>query len=86
MQRLARTLFSTLSASYLECAPVVFSPSVNPPDTDLQMLTAAMEITRTLYGVILQSGSQVRTPFILMLHVAYLDWTRELTWCPVATS
>lgn len=56
--RLARTLFSTLSASYLECAPVVFSPSVNPPETDLQMLTASMEITRILYSGILQSASQ----------------------------
>ncbi|KAL4064905.1 hypothetical protein V8B97DRAFT_1181617 [Scleroderma yunnanense] len=58
LMRLARTLFSTLSVSYLDCAPVVFSPSVNPPETDLQLLTAAMEITRTLYSVVLQSTTQ----------------------------
>ncbi|KIJ68364.1 hypothetical protein HYDPIDRAFT_36848 [Hydnomerulius pinastri MD-312] len=55
IMRLARTLYATLTASYLDCAPVVFSPSTNPPETDLQMLTAALGITRTLYSTILQS-------------------------------
>jgi len=77
MQRLARTLFSTLSASYLECAPVVFSPSVNPPETDLQMLTASMEITRTLYSGILQSASQVR-PSIFIRQATQMHRTRVL--------
>ncbi|KAG6334294.1 hypothetical protein ID866_4791 [Astraeus odoratus] len=57
--RLARTLLSTLTASYLDCAPVVFSPSMNPPDTALQLLTEAMEVTRTLYGKILQHDVDV---------------------------
>ncbi|KAI6047569.1 hypothetical protein EDC04DRAFT_2619015, partial [Pisolithus marmoratus] len=59
LMRLARALHPTLIASYLDCAPVVFSPSISPPDTDLQLLTVAMELTRTLYSVVLQSASQV---------------------------
>ncbi|KAI6136704.1 hypothetical protein F5141DRAFT_1229076 [Pisolithus sp. B1] len=39
--RLARALHPTLIASYLDCAPVIFSPGINPSDTDLQLLTAA---------------------------------------------
>lgn len=58
LMRLANALHPTLIASYLECAPVIFSPSINPSDTDLPLLTTAMEITRTLYSVILQSASQ----------------------------
>ncbi|KAI6007344.1 hypothetical protein EDD15DRAFT_2396785 [Pisolithus albus] len=58
LMRLARVLHPTLIASYLDCAPTTFSPGVNPSDTDLQLLTAAMEITRTLYSVILQDASQ----------------------------
>ncbi|KAI6132763.1 hypothetical protein EV401DRAFT_218114 [Pisolithus croceorrhizus] len=56
--RLARALHPTLIASYLDCAPVIFSPGINPSDTDLQLLTAAMEITRTLYSAVLQDASQ----------------------------
>jgi pre-rRNA-processing protein IPI1 len=61
---LSRTLYATLTAAYLDCAPVVFSPSTNPPETDLQMLTAALKITRTLYSSILQKtghGSDLST-------------------------
>ncbi|KAF9242864.1 hypothetical protein BU15DRAFT_72514 [Melanogaster broomeanus] len=54
IMRLSRTLYATLTAAYLDCAPVVFSPSTNPPETDLQMLTAALRITRTFYSAILQ--------------------------------
>ncbi|KIK28472.1 hypothetical protein PISMIDRAFT_90735 [Pisolithus microcarpus 441] len=57
LMRLARVLHPTLIASYLDCAPITFSPGVNPSDTDLQLLTAAMEITRTLYSVILQDAT-----------------------------
>ncbi|KAG1826020.1 uncharacterized protein BJ212DRAFT_1317584 [Suillus subaureus] len=51
---LARTLYSTLLASYLDCAPVVFSPSANPPEAELNLLTVTARIMRTLYGSILQ--------------------------------
>lgn len=51
---LARTLYSTLLASYLDCAPVVFSPSTNPPEAELNLLTVTARIMRTLYGSILQ--------------------------------
>ncbi|KAF9229363.1 hypothetical protein BS17DRAFT_688726 [Gyrodon lividus] len=53
--RLTRTLYAILTATYLDCAPVVFSPSTNPPETDLQMMAAALNITRTLYSAIMQS-------------------------------
>ncbi|KAI6162256.1 hypothetical protein EDD17DRAFT_598024 [Pisolithus thermaeus] len=58
LMHLARALHPTLIASYLDCAPVIFSPGINPSDTDLQSLTAAMEITRTLYSAVLQDASQ----------------------------
>jgi pre-rRNA-processing protein IPI1 len=51
---LARTLYSTLLASYLDCAPIVFSPSANPPEAELNLLTVTARIMRTLYGSILQ--------------------------------
>ncbi|KAG6381242.1 hypothetical protein JVT61DRAFT_5646 [Boletus reticuloceps] len=40
---------------FLMAHPVVFSPSTNPTETEVQMLMAAFKITRTLYGAILQS-------------------------------
>ncbi|KAG0708942.1 hypothetical protein DFH29DRAFT_889805 [Suillus ampliporus] len=56
---LARTLYSTLLASYLDCAPVVFSPSANPPEAELNLLTVTARIMRTLYGSILQNRFSV---------------------------
>ncbi|KAG1755203.1 uncharacterized protein EDB91DRAFT_1242401 [Suillus paluster] len=56
---LARTLYSTLLASYLDCAPIVFSPSVNPPEAELNLLTVTARIMRTLYGSILQNRFSV---------------------------
>ncbi|KAF8140186.1 hypothetical protein EV363DRAFT_1393099 [Boletus edulis] len=55
IMRLSRTLYPTLTATFLDGAPVVFSPSTNPTETEVQMLMAAFKITRTLYGAILQS-------------------------------
>ncbi|KIJ21676.1 hypothetical protein PAXINDRAFT_5824 [Paxillus involutus ATCC 200175] len=57
VMRLTQTLYATLTATCLDCAPIVFSPSTNPPETDLQMLTGALKITRTLYSAILQNAS-----------------------------
>ncbi|KAI9572897.1 Rix1 complex component [Boletus coccyginus] len=57
--RLSRTLYSTLTATFLDGAPVVFSPSTNPTETEVQMLMAAFKITRTLYSAILQSADLV---------------------------
>ncbi|KAG1881744.1 hypothetical protein C8R48DRAFT_585967 [Suillus tomentosus] len=51
---LARTLYSTLLASYLDSAPIVFSPSANPPEAELNLLTVTARIMKTLYGSILQ--------------------------------
>ncbi|KAH0838365.1 hypothetical protein J3R83DRAFT_6645 [Lanmaoa asiatica] len=65
IMRLSRTLYPTLTATFLDGAPVVFSPSMNPTETEVQMLTAAFKITRTLYSAILQSaglGSDLLAP------------------------
>ncbi|KAG9314429.1 hypothetical protein JVU11DRAFT_5226 [Chiua virens] len=62
IMRLSRTLYPTLTATFLDGAPVVFSPSTNPTETEVQMLAAAVKITRTLYSVVLQSAGQVRGP------------------------
>ncbi|OJA10838.1 hypothetical protein AZE42_00252 [Rhizopogon vesiculosus] len=56
---LARTLYSTLLASYLDCAPVVFSPSANPPEAELNLLTVTARIMRTLYGSVLQNKASM---------------------------
>ncbi|KAG8219873.1 hypothetical protein J3R82DRAFT_852 [Butyriboletus roseoflavus] len=63
--RLSRMLYPTLTATFLDGAPVVFSPSTNPTETEAQMLMAAFKITRTLYSAILQSaglGSDLLAP------------------------
>lgn len=60
LQRLSRTLHPTLTATFLDGAPVVFSPSANPTETEVQTLMAAFRITRALYGAILQSDDLVR--------------------------
>ncbi|KAH7911965.1 hypothetical protein BJ138DRAFT_1005493 [Hygrophoropsis aurantiaca] len=56
---LARTLYGTLVATYLDYAPAVFSPSSNPSDVDLQLLVATVRIIRNLYSNILQSNFPV---------------------------
>lgn len=56
---LARALYSTLLTSYLDCAPVVFSPSANPPEAEVNLLTVTARIMRTLYGTILQDRSSL---------------------------
>ncbi|PFH54547.1 hypothetical protein AMATHDRAFT_135182 [Amanita thiersii Skay4041] len=52
--RLARALQPILVATYLDCAPPVFSPSSSPPDTELQLLVAVAHILRSLYSDILE--------------------------------
>ncbi|KAG6884745.1 hypothetical protein C0993_008535 [Termitomyces sp. T159_Od127] len=55
--RLARTLQSTLIATFLDCAPSVFAPSSNPSETQVQLVLAVGQISRTLYGVVLQASA-----------------------------
>ncbi|TRM66181.1 hypothetical protein BD626DRAFT_628138 [Schizophyllum amplum] len=55
--RLARTLHSTLVATYLDCAPAVFAPTGTPSETELQLVVTVAEIARTLYGAIFQNQS-----------------------------
>ncbi|KAI0361212.1 hypothetical protein OH77DRAFT_1443396 [Trametes cingulata] len=54
----ARALQSTLVATFLDCAPAVFSPSSAPPDTELQMVLVVCRICRGLYGRILQNAAE----------------------------
>ncbi|KAG6888689.1 hypothetical protein C0995_006679 [Termitomyces sp. Mi166 len=54
--RLARTLQSTLIATFLDCAPSIFMPGGNPSETQVQLVLAVGQIARTLYGVILQAS------------------------------
>ncbi|GLB36226.1 hypothetical protein LshimejAT787_0305140 [Lyophyllum shimeji] len=57
---LARTLHSTLIATFLDCAPAVFSPSASPSETQVRLVLAVGQITRSLYGVILQNPASAK--------------------------
>ncbi|KAI0375373.1 hypothetical protein BV20DRAFT_265919 [Pilatotrama ljubarskyi] len=54
----ARALQSTLVATFLDCAPAVFSPSSTPPEAELQMVLVVCRICRSLYGRILQNAAE----------------------------
>ncbi|KAJ7783892.1 hypothetical protein DFH07DRAFT_874241 [Mycena maculata] len=58
MRHLARTLHSTLVSTFLDCAPSVFSPNGSVDETQAKLIVAVAEITRHLYGAILQSTSE----------------------------
>ncbi|KAJ7110117.1 hypothetical protein C8R44DRAFT_634671 [Mycena epipterygia] len=55
VRHLARTLHSTLISTFLDCAPSVFSPNGKVDETQAKLIVAVAEITRHLYGAILQS-------------------------------
>ncbi|KAJ6610092.1 hypothetical protein B0H10DRAFT_2166190 [Mycena sp. CBHHK59/15] len=55
---LARTLHSALISTFLDCAPSVFAPNGSVDETQAKLIVAIAEITRHLYGVILQSTSE----------------------------
>ncbi|KAJ3987492.1 hypothetical protein F5890DRAFT_1497228 [Lentinula detonsa] len=57
--RLAKTLHPTLISIFLDCAPVVFSPSSSPPETEMELVLAVVSITRILYGLIIQESSPI---------------------------
>ncbi|KAJ7209662.1 hypothetical protein GGX14DRAFT_452486 [Mycena pura] len=57
---LARTLYSTLVSTFLDCAPAVFSPNGNVDETQAKLIVAVAEITVHLYGAILQNSSKTR--------------------------
>ncbi|KAJ6503434.1 hypothetical protein C8R47DRAFT_1250354 [Mycena vitilis] len=54
-RHLARTLHSTLISTFLDCAPSVFSPNGSVDETQAKLIVAVAEITRHLYGAVLQS-------------------------------
>ena len=68
LQNLARTLHSTLVATFLDCAPSVFSPSTTPPETELQMVLVVCQLCRSLYGRILQDSAEVCSYSIMYRH------------------
>ncbi|CAA7266517.1 unnamed protein product [Cyclocybe aegerita] len=56
---LANTLHSTIIETYLDSAPSVFSPSLSPSETEVQLVLSVVRIARTLYHVIVQSSEKV---------------------------
>lgn len=61
-QRLAHTLHPIIVATFLDCAPAAFGlGSTN--STELELIASVTDISRSLYGAILQEKSFVR--FIL---------------------
>ncbi|KAG6829395.1 hypothetical protein H0H92_004663 [Tricholoma furcatifolium] len=60
ISRLAQTLQSTLVATFLDCAPSVFTPSGSPSETQVQLVLAIGQIARALYGVILQASGSTK--------------------------
>ncbi|KAF7320428.1 Ipi1-N domain-containing protein [Mycena kentingensis (nom. inval.)] len=60
VSHLARTLHSTLVATFLDCAPSVFSPNGNVNETQAKLVLAVAEITRHLYNAILRSSDSGR--------------------------
>ncbi|KAG6845775.1 hypothetical protein H0H87_003829 [Tephrocybe sp. NHM501043] len=61
ISHLARTLQDTLIATFLDCAPSVFTPSGSPSETQVQLVLAVGRIVRTLYGVILQPSISLKS-------------------------
>ena len=58
-QRLAHTLHPVIVATFLDCAPAAFGlGSTNL--TELELIACIIDISRSLYGVILQEQSFVR--------------------------
>ena len=59
-QRLAHTLHPIIVATFLDCAPAAFGlGSTN--STELELITSVADISRSLYGAILQEESLVRS-------------------------
>jgi len=64
-QRLARTLHPIIVATFLDCAPAAFGlGSTN--STELELIASVVDISRGLYGVILQEE-----PFVMCNHACY---------------
>jgi len=58
-QRLAHTLHPVIVATFLDCAPAAFGlGSTNP--IELELIASIVDISRSLYGVILQEQTFVR--------------------------
>ncbi|KAJ3490534.1 hypothetical protein NLI96_g1373 [Meripilus lineatus] len=58
LQHLTSTVHQILISTFLDCAPVVFSPSGNPPETELNLVVAVSEIARCLYGNLSRTNSR----------------------------
>lgn len=56
-------------ATFLDCAPVVFSPSGTLPENELRSITAVAQISRTLYGSLLQAPGPVSLSLSFVLYI-----------------
>ncbi|KAK7058896.1 rRNA processing protein [Paramarasmius palmivorus] len=56
VSKLATALHPTLTSTFLDFSPTVFSPSNPPPETDLNLIQAVVEISRALYVGLLSSS------------------------------
>ncbi|KZP31318.1 hypothetical protein FIBSPDRAFT_945334 [Athelia psychrophila] len=54
---LARTLQSTMIATFLDCAPVIFSPTSGVPGSELSLVAAMADTIRSLYGAIFREST-----------------------------
>ena len=58
-QLLCHSLNPVLISTFLDCAPVVFSPTQASPEAELQLIQSIMEIARCLYGNLLRNYESV---------------------------
>jgi hypothetical protein len=62
-KRLAHTLHPIIIATFLDCAPAAFGlDSTN--STELELIASITDISRSLYGALLQGDSFVRLPHL----------------------
>lgn len=59
-QKLCQILHPVLISLILDCAPSVFAPTPSNSEAEQELLLAALEIARCLYGRLLRDGSLVR--------------------------
>ncbi|EAU93050.2 hypothetical protein CC1G_06770 [Coprinopsis cinerea okayama7 len=59
IEQLARTLHSSLVAIFLDYAPLAFSPSGSPSETETGLVITVVQLVRTLYQAIVQKSDKV---------------------------
>lgn len=79
-QHIAQTLHSTLVATFLDCAPTVFSLDSTPSEVETQLVVTIARIIHTLYEPILQLSLAGGLPHF---HLASSDriWSGQTKRC-----